>query len=91
MADFELTTYISNCLLLSITLNIYKKRFLTLSFLLNLTHFLLNLIFFQNAILSYKWDLCKYGFYSFTDYKVNDETYSLDKLATSYYYSLVYY
>ena len=30
MADFQLTTFISNCLLLSITLNIYKKRFLTL-------------------------------------------------------------
>ena len=33
MAYFELTTYISDYLLLSITLNIYKEQFLTLCLL----------------------------------------------------------
>ena len=82
MADFKLITYISNCLLLSVTLNIYKITIFDIMFMLNLTYFLLNIFLFKMPIWATGGFYTNTVFYSYTDYIVNDETYSLDKLLT---------
>ena len=83
MADFKLTTYNSNCLLLRIRFDFDKKKstIFDILFTLNLKYFLLNTFLkkchFELQIAFYS----NTGFYSYSDYIVNGETYSLDMLA----------
>ena len=79
MADFELTTYISNCLLLRIRFNFDKKKDFLYFIYFRFKIFLLNKFLKKLPFSGRGLGLYTDGFIElYTHYKVNVETFSLN-------------